>query len=135
MTKSLAAILSIVALAFIAGCGGDDDDGGGGGSAGADKATTQETGTKKGKVTQVAERNTQFSPKSITVAKGTTVRWTNEDSAPHDVTKTDGPGPDFASGQGDMKQGDTYEQTFSTPGTIKYVCTIHPGMEGSVTVR
>ena len=49
----------------------------------------------------------QFKPKDVTVAKGGTVTWTNNESVPHDVTKEDGPGPDFSSGKGNMQKGDT----------------------------
>ena len=34
-----------------------------------------------------------------------------------------------------MKQGDTYKQTLKTAGTFTYVCKVHPGMEGQVTVK
>jgi plastocyanin len=70
------------------------------------------------------------------VDKGTKVTWRDEDSPPHDVTKTGGPGPDFKSGpSGGLKQGDTYSFTFDTPGTIDYVCTVHPNMKGKVIVK
>ena len=80
-------------------------------------------------------KNIAFLPKSVSVAKGTTVKWTNEDNVNHDVTKKSGPGPDFSSGQGNLAKGATYEQTLDTPGTIKYVCTVHPGMAGTITVK
>lgn len=71
-----------------------------------------------------------FQPASITVDLGDTVRWTNEDAAPegHDVT---GDGLD----SGLMNQGDTYLHTFDSAGTVNYICTIHPGMKGTVEVR
>ena len=80
-------------------------------------------------------KNIQFSPKALTVSKGTTVTWTNEDSVNHDVTKTSGPGPKFASGTGNIGSGGTYKMTFNTPGTIQYRCTIHPGMTGTIVVK
>jgi plastocyanin len=80
-------------------------------------------------------KNIQFSPKALTVSKGTTVTWTNEDSVNHDVTKTSGPGPKFASGTGNIGSGGTYKMTFNTPGTIQYRCTIHPGMAGTIVVK
>ena len=66
---------------------------------------------------------------------GGTVKWTNNESVPHDVTKEDGPGANFSSGKGNMQQGDTYEQTFKEAGTVNYVCTVHPNMKGTVTVQ
>jgi plastocyanin len=75
--------------------------------------------------------NFAFSPASITVKKGTTVTWTNKDSATHTVTENDGQkGPDSA----DLAQGKTYSFTFDTVGTFKYHCTIHTTMTGTVTV-
>ncbi|MGH2980732.1 MAG: plastocyanin/azurin family copper-binding protein [Solirubrobacterales bacterium] len=70
-----------------------------------------------------------FSPGSISVTLGDTVRWTNQDAAPegHDVT---GDGLD----SGLMNQGDTYIHTFSSAGTVSYICTIHPSMKGTVNV-
>ena len=73
--------------------------------------------------------------RTVTVAKGGSVVWTNDDSVNHDVTKTSGPGPDFKSGTGNLAGGDTYKQTFDTPGTIVYRCTIHPGMDGKIIVK
>jgi plastocyanin len=136
MTKLLALICSILALGLVAaGCGSDDSGGGGGDNAKTEKQPAAGGGKKTGKTVAVAQKNIQFAPKSVNVPTGATVKWTNDDSTAHDVTKTGGPGPDFSSGQGNMQQGDTYEQTFKTPGTIKYVCTVHPGMEGTVTVK
>ena len=77
----------------------------------------------------------QFDPAELTVKVGDTVKWTNNESVPHDVTKEDGPGADFSSGKGNMQQGDTYEQAFKEAGTVNYVCTVHPNMKGTVTVE
>lgn len=142
MTRSLPLLCSVLALSLVAaGCGSSNKSGGGDDAATQTQMQTQagggaaKGGAKKGKIVQVAAKNVQFSPKAVTVAKGTAVKWTNKDSLPHDVTKVSGPGPKFASGQGNMQQGDTYQQTFTTPGTIMYRCTVHPGMVGTVTVK
>ena len=80
--------------------------------------------------------NIQFNPDGLDVTTGTTVTWTNDESVGHDVTKTGGPGPDFSSGDpGGMGEGDTFEQTFDTPGEIDYVCTVHPNMTATITVK
>lgn len=72
-----------------------------------------------------------FSPADVTVKKGTTVTWTNQDSATHTVTETDGmTGPD----SGDLANGKSYSFTYDTVGTFKYHCAIHPSMTGTVTV-
>ncbi len=77
----------------------------------------------------------KFDPDSVTVKVGGTVKWTNNEDVPHDVTKEDGPGADFSSGNGNMKKGDTFEQTFKEAGTVNYVCTVHPNMKGTVNVE
>jgi plastocyanin len=53
----------------------------------------------------------------------------------HDVTKVSGPGPNFSSGSGNLASGNTYKVTFDTAGTIKYQCTVHPGMTGTIVVK
>ena len=140
MTKWLAMLTACLALALAAaGCGDDDEDeGGGGGEATEEPAPTgdgkEEAG---GRLVEVAMRDIAFEPASITINKGTTVTWTNEESVGHDVTKTGGPGPEFSSGDpGGMGQGDSYEETFQTAGKIQYVCTVHAdSMEGTITVK
>jgi plastocyanin len=134
MTRWLAVLSSLLALALVtAGCGGGNDNKGGGGSKA--KAPAPSKPAAGGKAANVTMKGIKFSPAAVTVKKGATVTWTNDDTVNHDVTKRSGPGPNFSSGTGNLKQGDTYKQTLSTPGQIKYVCTIHPGMEGTITVK
>lgn len=72
-----------------------------------------------------------FSPSAITVKKGTTVTWTNKDSAAHTVTETDSQaGPK----SGTLETGKSYSFTFNTVGTFNYHCSIHSSMTGTVTV-
>jgi YVTN family beta-propeller protein len=70
-----------------------------------------------------------FSPATIHVAPGTTVTWTNSDSAPHTTTSRDG-----AWDSGRLAPGASFSVTLSTPGTYEYVCMIHPFMRGTVVV-
>jgi plastocyanin len=70
-----------------------------------------------------------FDPASIEVDAGSTVTWTNDDGVPHTVTAR---GEGFNSGV--LLSGDSFEQSFSEPGTYDYFCAIHPSMTGSVTV-
>jgi len=69
-----------------------------------------------------------FEEKTLTIKAGTTVVWENYDSAPHTVT---GDGLD----SGKMSKGDTYEYTFTEPGTYEYYCAYHPSMTGTVIVE
>ncbi len=74
----------------------------------------------------------EFSPRAIVVKAGQTVTWTNDDSVPHNAVASDGEdGPKSEL----FAKGKTYSWKAATPGTIEYVCTIHPGMDGTITVE
>jgi len=141
MTKWLAMLMACLALGLVvAACGDDDDDEGGSADTTEEQAPAggggQEQQAPAGEAVEVDIRNFAFSPDAVEVSKGATITWTNGDSAGHDVTKTGGPGPEFSSGDpGGMAQGDTYEETFNTAGKIDYVCTVHPQMKASITVK
>jgi plastocyanin len=70
-----------------------------------------------------------FNPATIEVPVGTTVTWTNQDSAPHTATADDG---SFDTGR--LDQGQRGSVTFDQPGTYTYICTFHPNMKGTVVV-
>ncbi len=73
-----------------------------------------------------------FTPKTITVPVGTTVRWTNNGNLPHTVTSTSNP---KAFDSGTLNPGDSFEFTFKTAGQFPYRCSIHPSMTGTVIVE
>jgi plastocyanin len=70
-----------------------------------------------------------FNPASLTIEAGTTVTWTNQDSATHTATADDG-----SWDTGNLAQGASGSITFDTPGTYTYHCAIHPNMTASITV-
>lgn len=72
-----------------------------------------------------------FSPSSLSVSAGTTVKWTNQDAVVHTVTSV--PAGLFDSGS--IPKGGTFSYTFSTAGTYNYYCAIHPSMLGVVIVQ
>lgn len=79
----------------------------------------------------VTIQNFAFSPASITVKKGSTVTWTNNDATGHTVTESDGQtGPASQL----LSNGQKYSFTFNQTGTFRYHCTIHSEMTGTVTV-
>ena len=137
MKKLLALLIACLALTLAA-CGGDDEDDDGGSSGGA--TTTEQTDTgaapadKAAEIVEVDIPSISFDPENVTVKAGTTVKWTNSDDLPHTVTKTDGPGADFDSGN--MEAGGAeFEHTFEEKGKFDYVCQIHPDQAGTVTVE
>jgi amicyanin len=81
---------------------------------------------------QVTISNFAFDPASITVKVGTTVTWTNQDQDAHTVSFKSG--PDSGKTSQPLQMGDTYQFTFTTAGTISYICSIHPFMHGTVVV-
>jgi plastocyanin len=74
--------------------------------------------------------NFSFSPATITVPVGTTVRWTNHDDIPHTVVADD---KTFKSKALDTDEQFTY--TFTKAGTYSYFCSIHPKMTAVVVVK
>ena len=79
---------------------------------------------------EVAMKDVEFSPKDITVKAGTTVKWVNQDSMPHDVTAKDHSW-ESVGGPGKMAKGASFSRTFDAPGTYEYYCTLHSGGPGS----
>lgn len=70
--------------------------------------------------------------KTIKIKKGTTVTWTNEDNAKHDVTfAEDYPGLMSTELFG---KGETKSIKFDTVGTYSYFCSPHPYMKGMIEV-
>lgn len=117
------ACLALAGGGALAGCGGDD----GGAKPGA--GTTTPTGA--GGSVAVSIKNVKFLPHDVTAKVGQTITWTNDDgSIAHNVTATDG--ADFASDT--LNGGDTFSYTPRKAGTIAYVCTIHNGQDGTITV-
>ena len=79
--------------------------------------------------THVKIDNFSFAPKTISVAVGTTVTWTNQDDLPHNVVSTE---KKFSSPVLDTDQ--KFSFTFKDPGSYAYFCKIHPMMTGGVQV-
>lgn len=87
--------------------------------------------TNKQATNKVTIQNYAFSPANISVKKGTTVTWTNQDSVAHTVQETDGKTGPMSQ---DIDQGKSFSFTYNTVGTFNYHCSIHPDMVGTVTV-
>lgn len=82
---------------------------------------------------EVGMEGNKYMPMDSRVAAGGTVKWVNTDVPVHTVTKVDGPGEEFDSGE--MEPGAEFEQSFPEAGTVNYVCDIHPFQKGTVTVE
>ena len=79
--------------------------------------------------TTVTIKNFSFAM-DVTVTPGSTVTWTNLDGEPHTVVSADGL---FRSPA--LDQNDSFRFTFDKPGIYKYICSIHPKMRATVTVK
>jgi plastocyanin len=79
---------------------------------------------------QINIKNYDFMPMTVTVPVGGTVTWKNLDGEPHTVTSTDGAFRSQA-----LDEDDTYTFKFTKPGVYQYICTIHPKMRATVTVK
>lgn len=86
------------------------------------------SGSGGGAAAAVTIKGFAFAPADVTITVGTTVTWTNDDSAPHTVTFEDGTTSER------LDTGATYSRTFDAAGTFAYVCAIHPQMKATVTV-
>lgn len=79
------------------------------------------------KTVEVKIEDFAFNPDSVTISPNDTVRWKNLDPITHTVT-----GSDFSSGT--LRDGDSYNVTFTREGVYEYYCSIHSSMEGVVIV-
>lgn len=83
----------------------------------------------------VAIQDMAFSPSKITIKKGATVTWTNQDGVGHDVVSdSNSPAGGPPSTNDLLSVGDTYSFTFDTVGTFTYHCSLHPNMHGTIEV-
>ena len=71
-----------------------------------------------------------YVPGIVEVSEGGTVTWTNLDSVDHTVTAFDD-----AFDSGTIEPGSSWSYTFAVEGDYDYYCTLHPYMEGTVSVN
>ena len=126
MRRILLALCAVVALAA-AGCGSSNDNSGSSSSS----IPAASSSSSSGGGVAIKMQNIAFDPKDVTVKVGQKVTWTNDDSTDHNVTADSG--ADFKSK--DFGNGATFDFTPDKAGTIKYECTLHPGMTATITVQ
>lgn len=72
-----------------------------------------------------------FSPRRLTISRGTRVRWVNTGAVPHTSTSNTGKWD-----SGVLAPGDAFSRVFKKAGTFRYHCTIHPTlMRGKIIVE
>jgi plastocyanin len=74
-------------------------------------------------------RDNVFFPATTTIQRGTSVRWRNTGNTAHNSTR-------LGTWQsGTVNPGQSFTRVFDTPGVFEYLCTLHAGMTGTVTVN
>lgn len=83
-----------------------------------------------------------YAPTSVTIRKGRAVKWvwSAYNTYPHDVHLKKGPANLKRKGSYSTKTTAVtearFQKTFETPGTYKYICTVHPSeMRMTLTVK
>jgi plastocyanin len=117
-------ILIVVALAAAVACGSSS-------SSSPSPSTTTNTSAAVSIPSGARTLTTNaFGANPLTVAVGTTVTWTNNDSIPHDSVADGGQW-----NSGILSAGQSFQFRFTTAGSFPYKCTLHPNMVGTVTVQ
>jgi len=87
-----------------------------------------------------------YVPRQVAIHTNDTITWQNNDTEAHTVTSGIGAGieslmnnkrgtPNGIFDSGLFKPGQSWTHTFVNPGTYTYFCTIHPWMEGVISVQ
>jgi len=135
--RSLSAAALLALTAMIGACSSSDEH---------DRGMYGENGKNGGRTVEMTSSH-QFSPSDVTIKAGESVTWKNSANDVHTVTldpsrvktkeNVSMPAGAKPFHSGDILPGKTWKQTFSTPGTYKYVCVYHEdkGMTGTITVK
>jgi len=123
--KPLLAVLAVVivvafTLIFVVGGGSSSIIPG---PSGGDNNNTTPSGT-----VEVAIQNNAYSPVSVSISAGGSVKWTNYDDRRHFVTILD------ITNSGALQKGSSWTYTFGTPGTYQFRDDELPYMTGTVIV-
>jgi plastocyanin len=109
---------------------------------GAAAAAANAPSTSKSKPKEVSVADFYFGPEKLTLKKGQSIDWVwaEVNSYPHDVHLKSGPkglkGKASYSTKTTAVTNAEFEKTFTTPGTYKFICTIHPTqMQMTVVVK
>jgi plastocyanin len=82
--------------------------------------------------THVVMKVLEFNPTTVDARVGQKLTWTNEDRSPHNVTYVSG--PRFRSSPRMLNPGAKFTIKLTQPGTIHYLCTLHPWMKATIVV-
>jgi plastocyanin len=83
---------------------------------------------------EVYEDIFDFKLRSVNIARGTILRWVNQDPFPHTVTSGTPKDPTEIWDSGQLATGEDFAYTFGEARTYEFYCAIHPYMKATVTV-
>src|SRR5690606_24594700 len=122
--------LALGTVALAAACSDDEPSA----SSTSESSSTSTTVVNTGPTVEIV--GLSFTPAVETVTVGEAVTWTNDNGSVHTVTPRPLPDGSVPWESAQLEPGQTFVQTFNTPGTYEYVCSIHPDrMTGSVVVN
>lgn len=124
-----AALVALLAAGAMTGCGPEEDAQGAAGTSysvplGRVSATTP--------VVTVRMRDFGYTPRRVRIRAGESVRWTDDDRAPHTATAEQHAAGTFETGR--VRSGHSSPVQFGKPGRYPYYCRFHPFMVGTVEV-
>jgi plastocyanin len=79
----------------------------------------------------IGQKGRLFAPDSVTIKKGTTLTFVNDDTVPHNIFSTS-KGNEF--NLGSQAPGVSTNVTFNEVGEAQVMCAIHPRMKLALTV-
>jgi len=79
----------------------------------------------------ISQKGRTFSSENVTLKKGGTLTFMNDDSIPHNIMSTSG-GNEF--NLGSQPPGAATDVTFREAGDVQVICAIHPRMKMMVKV-
>jgi plastocyanin len=79
----------------------------------------------------ISQKGRTFSSETVTLKKGETLTFMNDDSIPHNIMSTSG-GNEF--NLGSQPPGASTDVTFKEAGDVLVICAIHPRMKMTVKV-
>jgi plastocyanin len=79
----------------------------------------------------IMQKGRMFSSENVTIKKGETLTFLNDDSVPHNIMSTS-QGNEF--NLGSQLPGASTDVTFKVAGEVQVICAIHPRMKMMVKV-